>query len=112
MKWYWHPEQNSCRFFNDPAHPELSTVRRIDWWAANVPGSYFEPDILHGLASGHRFPAADGSKWDFYGFWTTNAHRSSAGTRRTARGSFRPAPGVNPFTQTIQRTPTLHRRRS
>ena len=40
MKWYWHPEQNSCRFFNDPAHPELSTVRRIDWWAENVPGSY------------------------------------------------------------------------
>ena len=108
MKWYWHPEQNSCRFFNDPAHPELSTVRRIDWWAANVPGSYFEPDILHGLASRHRFPAADGSKWDFYGFWTTNAHRiigwhAKDGSRLVPA----PAPGVNPFTQTIQRTPTF-----
>ena len=108
MKWYWHPEQNSCRFFNDPAHPELATVRRIDWWAENVPGSFFEPDILHGLASRHRFPAPDGSRWDFYGFWTTNAHRVIGWHAKDGTRIVPPtAPGVNPFTQTIQRTPTF-----
>ena len=56
----------------------------------------------------HRFPAADGSKWDFYGFWTTNAHRvigwhAKDGSRIVPA----PAPGLNPFIQTIQRTPTF-----
>ena len=36
LRYYLHPEQNSFSFFNDPAHPELSRVHRIDWFVANT----------------------------------------------------------------------------
>ena len=29
MKYFYHPEQDNYRYFNDPAHPELNTVHRI-----------------------------------------------------------------------------------
>jgi hypothetical protein len=67
ITWYWHPEQNAFRFFDDPEHPELSRTRRIDWWAANTnPATIrFEPDILHAYAGRARFPdPVDGSLWE------------------------------------------------
>jgi hypothetical protein len=30
VKYFYHPEQDNYRFFNDPAHPELNTVHRIE----------------------------------------------------------------------------------
>ena len=45
MRYYLHPEQNNFNFFNDPAHPELSTVHRLDWFTENTDPSvvWFEP---------------------------------------------------------------------
>jgi hypothetical protein len=31
VKYFFHPEQDNYRFFNDPAHHELDTVHRIQW---------------------------------------------------------------------------------
>jgi hypothetical protein len=111
ITWYWHPEQNAFRFFDDPAHPELSRTRRIDWWTANTnPATIrFEPDILHAYAGRARFPdPVDGSMWDALGFWKTNAHRLIGWhVKDGSRIVPPPAPGVNPFTQTIARTPSF-----
>jgi hypothetical protein len=111
ITWYWHPEQNAFRFFDDPEHPELSRTRRIDWWAANTnPATIrFEPDILHAYAGRARFPdPVDGSLWDAVGFWKTNAHRLIGWhVKDGSRIVPPPPPGVNPFTQTIERTPTF-----
>jgi len=30
LKYFFHPEQDWFRFFDDPAHPELARVHRID----------------------------------------------------------------------------------
>jgi hypothetical protein len=106
-------------FFNDPAHPELSQVHRVDWFKDNTdPGLVnFEPDIFHAYSGRARFPATgwtasnpyDPSKlWDAYGFWTQNAHRLVAwhikdGTRIAPQ----PLPPTNPFTQVTTRPPTF-----
>jgi hypothetical protein len=110
LHWYWHVEQNGFQFFNDPDHPELSQTKRIDWWAANTDPSliFFEPDIFHAYAGRGRFPYADGSLWDAFGFWTANGKRIVAwhvkdGTRVVPQ----PAPPTNPFTQVTLRPPTF-----
>jgi sugar phosphate isomerase/epimerase len=119
LHWYWHPEQNAFQFFNDPDHPELSQVHRIDWFAEHTHAGlvFFEPDIFHAYSGRARFPAAgwspsnpyDPSKlWDAFGFWTSNAHRLVAwhikdGTRLVPQ----PLPPVNPFTQVVTRPPTF-----
>jgi sugar phosphate isomerase/epimerase len=119
IRWYWHPEQNAFQFFNDPDHPELALVHRIDWFKDHTqPGLvFFEPDIFHAYSGRARFPAPgwsaadpyDPSKlWDAYGFWTSNAHRLVAwhikdGTRIVPQ----PLPPTNPFTQVTTRPPTF-----
>jgi sugar phosphate isomerase/epimerase len=112
LRYYLHPEQNNFNFFNDPAHPELSRVHRIDWFAANTDPSlaFFEPDVLHSFAGRARFPdPVDGSLWGPpLEFWKTNSHRILAWhVKDGSRLATPPAPGVNPFTQTIARTPTF-----
>ena len=36
VKYFYHPEQDNYRFFNDPAHPELDTVHRIQYVMQNT----------------------------------------------------------------------------
>ena len=111
MRYYLHPEQNNFNFFNDPAHPELSRVHRLDWFTENTDPSvvWFEPDIFHAYAGRARFPdPVDGSMFDLPGWFFRNERRILAwhikdGTRIVPQ----PAPPANPFTQTIQRTPTF-----
>jgi sugar phosphate isomerase/epimerase len=111
MRYYLHPEQNNFNFFNDPAHPELSRVHRLDWFTENTDPSvvWFEPDIFHAYAGRARFPdPVDGSMFDLPGWFFRNERRLLAwhvkdGTRIVPQ----PAPPANPFTQTIQRTPTF-----
>jgi sugar phosphate isomerase/epimerase len=112
MRYYLHPEQNNFNFFNDPAHPELSLVHRLDWFTENTePGLvWFEPDIFHAYAGRARFPGPNPptTMFDLPGWFFRNERRLLAwhvkdGTRIVPQ----PAPPANPFTQTIQRTPTF-----
>ena len=109
MRYYLHAEQNNFNFFNDPAHPELSRVHRIDWFTENTDPSlvFFEPDILHSYAGRARFPdPVDGSMWDALGYWTANAQRIVGWhIKDGSRISPQPAPPANPFTQTVLRAP-------
>jgi len=109
LRYYLHAEQNNFNFFNDPANPSLSRVHRIDWFTEHTDPSvvFFEPDILHSYAGRARFPdPVDGSLWPALDYWKTNGHRILAwhikdGSRLVPP----PARGVNPFTQTLVRSP-------
>ena len=88
MKWYWHPEQNSCRFFNDPAHPELVDRRTASTGGRRTrdpASSSSSPTSCtrtreQGTASRTRSTGRSGTS---YGFWTDErAPRSSAGTSK------------------------------
>jgi sugar phosphate isomerase/epimerase len=111
LRYYFHPEQNWFQFFNDPDHPELSRTHRIEWFTANTDASvvHFEPDLLHAYAGRQRFPdPVDGSKFDVWGWIQANWQRLLAWhVKDGSRLSPPPAPGVNPYTQEIQRTPTF-----
>ncbi len=111
MRYYLHPEQNNFNFFNDPAHPELSTVHRLDWFTENTDPSvvWFEPDIFHAYSGRARFPGPTAATiFDLPGWFFRNQRRLLAwhikdGSRLVPQ----PAPPANPFTQTVQRTPTF-----
>jgi sugar phosphate isomerase/epimerase len=108
IRMYLHPEQNNFNFFNDPAHPELSQVHRLDWFSENTDPSVvlFEPDILHMYAGRARFPAANGALFDAVGWLARNEKRVVAWHAKDgSRLKPPPAPGVNPFTQTVVRPP-------
>ena len=110
LRYYLHPEQNNFNFFNDPAHPELSRVHRLDWFVANTDPSlaWLEPDILHSYAGRARFPdPVDGSLWGPpLDFWKANSKRILAWhVKDGSRLVPPPPPGVNPFTQTLVRAP-------
>ena len=112
LRYYLHPEQNNFNFFNDPAHPELSRVHRLDWFVANTDPSlaWLEPDILHSYAGRARFrDPVDGSLWGApLDFWKENSKRILAWhVKDGSRLVPPPAAGVNPFTQVLQRTPTF-----
>ena len=111
IRWYWHTEQNGWAFFNDPLHPELSRTHRIDWWNANTDPALvnYEPDILHSYAGRARFPEpGTGVLWDALGFWTANSHRLVGWhVKDGSRTVSAPLPGVNPFTQNVERPPTF-----
>ena len=112
IRYYWHPEQNNFMFFNDPAHPELSRVHRLDWWVANTDPSlaWLEPDILHSYAGRARFrDPVDGSLWGApLDYWKENSKRILAWhVKDGSRLVPPPARGVNPFTQTLARTSTF-----
>ena len=41
VKYFFHPDQDNYRYFNDPAHPELDTVHRIQWVLENTDPHFF-----------------------------------------------------------------------
>jgi hypothetical protein len=57
VKYFYHPEQDNYRFFNDPAHPDLNTVHRIEYVMDNTDPKLFgwEIDILHNWSGRVRF---------------------------------------------------------
>jgi sugar phosphate isomerase/epimerase len=104
IKYFFHPEQDWFRFFDDPAHPELSRVHRIDWFTDNTDPRYvfFEPDMMHTLAGRARFPdPVDGSLFDVNGWYRRLAARRRliAWHVKDADRIPLPAAGANPFTQ-------------
>jgi sugar phosphate isomerase/epimerase len=104
IKYFFHPEQDWFRFFDDPAHPELSRVHRIDWFTDNTDRDlvFFEPDTMHTLAGRARFPdPVDGSLFDVNGWYGRLARqrRLIAWHIKDADRIPLPAPGTNPFSQ-------------
>jgi sugar phosphate isomerase/epimerase len=104
IKYFFHPEQDWFRFFDDPAHPELSRVHRIDWFTDNTNPRYvfFEPDTMHTLAGRARFTdPVDGSLFDVNGWYTKLARqrRLIAWHVKDADRIPMPAAGANPFSQ-------------
>jgi sugar phosphate isomerase/epimerase len=106
IKYFFHPEQDWFRFFDDPAHPELSRVHRIDWFTDHTdPRSvFFEPDTMHTLAGRARFPdPVDGSLFDvdaWYGRLAAQRRLIAWHVKDADRITPPPPPGTNPFTQT------------
>ena len=109
IKYFFHPEQDWFRFFDDPAHPELARVHRIDWFTDNTDPKlvFFEPDTMHTLAGRGRFPdPVDGRLFDvnaWYGRLAAKNRLIAWHAKDADRVIPLPAPGVNPFTQTRAR---------
>jgi len=108
IKYFFHPEQDWFRFFDDPAHPELSRVHRIDWFTDNTDRRLvsFEPDLMHTLAGRARFPdPVDGSLFDHNAWFArlSRQRRLIAWHIKDADRIPLPAAGTNPFTQEHQR---------
>jgi sugar phosphate isomerase/epimerase len=104
IEYFFHPEQDWFRFFDDPAHPELSRVHRIDWFTDNTDPRlvFFEPDTMHTLAGRARFPdPVDGRLFDVNGWYGRLAkqRRLIAWHIKDADRMPLPAPGTNPFSQ-------------
>ncbi len=109
IKYFFHPEQDWFRFFEDPAHPELNRVHRIDWFTDNTDRKLvnFEPDTMHTLAGRGRFPdPVDGRLFDvnaWYGRLAAQKRLIAWHAKDADRVIPLPAPGVNPFIQTRAR---------
>ncbi len=109
IKYFFHPEQDWFRFFADPAHPELDRVHRIDWFTDNTDPKlvFFEPDTMHTLAGRARFPdPVDGRLFDvnaWYGRLAADNRLIAWHAKDAVRITPPPAPGINPFTQTMTR---------
>ena len=95
IKYFFHPEQDWFRFFDDPAHPELARVHRIDWFTDNTDRKlvYFEPDTMHTLAGPGALPRP--------------GRRAPVRRQRLVRAARRQATGSSPGTP---RTPTASSR--
>jgi hypothetical protein len=120
VKYFYHPEQDNYRFFNDPAHPDLNTVHRIEYVMENTDPSLFgwEIDILHNWSGRLRFLNAtthqpDISVWALaqaqyrrvIGWHIKDGFRNTAYTGTWVGG---PAEsGGSPYVQTFARTPTF-----
>jgi hypothetical protein len=120
VKYFYHPEQDNYRFFNDPAHPELNTVHRIEWVMDNTDPALFgwEIDILHNWSGRVRFLSAtthqpDISVWELaqaqkrrvMGWHIKDGFRNTAQTGTWVGGP--PESGGAPYFQTFLRTPTF-----
>jgi sugar phosphate isomerase/epimerase len=109
LKYFFHPEQDWFRLFNDPAHPELNRVHRIDWFTDHTDRRYvfFEPDTMHTLAGRARFPdPVDGRLFDvdaWYGRLAADKRLIAWHVKDADRIIPLPVPGANPFTQTRTR---------
>src|SRR4051794_23388447 len=108
IKYFFHPEQDWFRFFEDPAHPELSRVHRIDWFTDNTDPRLvnFEPDLMHTLAGRARFPdPVDGRLFDHNAWFAqlSRQRRLIAWHIKDADRNPLPAAGDNPFVQEHQR---------
>ena len=120
VKYFYHPEQDNYRFFNDPAHPELDTVHRIEWVMDNTDTRLFgwEIDILHNWSGRVRFLSAtthqpDISVWELaqaqqrrvLGWHIKDGFRNTAQTGTWVGGP--PESGGAPYFQTFARTATF-----
>jgi Xylose isomerase-like TIM barrel len=120
VKYFYHPEQDNYRFFNDPAHPELDTVHRIQWVMENTNPALFgwEIDVLHNWSGRVRFLSAtthqpDISVWALaqaeqrrvMGWHIKDGFRNTAQTGTWVGGP--PESGGAPYFQTFARTPTF-----
>jgi hypothetical protein len=120
VKYFYHPEQDNYRYFNDPAHPELNTVHRIQWVMDNTSPALFgwEIDILHNWSGRVRFLSAtthqpDISVWELaqaesrrvMGWHIKDGFRNTAQTGTWVGGP--PESGGAPYFQTFARTPTF-----
>ena len=108
IKYFFHPEQDWFRFFDDPAHPELDRVHRIDWFTDNTDPKlvFFEPDTMHTLAGRGRFPdPVDGRLFDVNAWYGRLARgRPADRLAHQGRRPRHPAAGT--------RAPTRSRRRA
>jgi hypothetical protein len=120
VKYFYHPEQDNYRFFNDPAHPELDTVHRIQWVMGNTNPALFgwEIDVLHNWSGRVRFLSATThqpviSVWGLaqdqqrrvMGWHIKDGFRNTAQTGTWVGGP--PEAGGAPYFQTFLRTPTF-----
>ena len=120
VKYFYHPEQDNYRFFNDPAHPDLNTVHRIQYVMDNTEPALFgwEIDILHNWSGRVRFLSAtthlpDISVWELaqaerrrvMGWHIKDGFRNTAQTGTWVGGP--PESGGAPYSQTFLRTPTF-----
>ena len=120
VKYFFHPEQDNYRFFNDPAHPELDTVHRIEWVLDNTdPGLFgWQIDVLHNWSGRVRFLNAtthqpDISVWELaqaqkrrvLGWHIKDGFRNTAQTGTWVGGP--PESGGAPYFQTFARTATF-----
>jgi hypothetical protein len=106
--YYSHLEATGAvAFFDDPAHPEFSRVRKIDWMAENTKKLRLQVDMtLHGDRVRYPDPVT-GAMWDIRGWMTEHRPRIwSWHLKDGLRNS--PTPTITtPYVQTIQRTPTF-----
>jgi hypothetical protein len=120
VRYFYHPEQDNYRFFNDPAHPELNTVHRIEYVMENTAPALFgwQIDILHNWSGRVRFLSAtthqpDISVWELaqaqvrrvLGWHIKDGFRNTAQTGTWVGGP--PESGGAPYFQTFLRTPTF-----
>ena len=120
VRYFFHPEQDNYRFFNDPAHPELDTLHRIQWVMENTDPALFgwQIDILHNWSGRVRFLNAithqpDISVWELIqtqrrrvlGWHVKDGFRNTAQTGTWVGGP--PESGGAPYFQTFLRTPTF-----
>ena len=117
VKYYYHPEQDNYRYFNDPAHPELDTVHRIEWVLDNTDPHLFgwQIDVLHNWSGRVRFLNAtthqpDISVWELaqaqnrrvLGWHVKDGFRNTAQNGTWVGGP--PESGGAPYFQTFART--------
>jgi sugar phosphate isomerase/epimerase len=120
VKYFYHPEQDNYRFFNDPAHPELNTMHRIEFVMRHTNPALFgwEIDILHNFSGRVRFLNAVTHEPDIsvWGLAQAESRRVLGwhikdGFRNTAqRGTWvggPPESGGAPYNQTFARTATF-----
>jgi sugar phosphate isomerase/epimerase len=120
VKYFYHPEQDNYRFFNDPAHPEFDTVHRIEYVMDNTNPALFgwEIDILHNWSGRVRFLNAtthqpDISVWELaqaenrrvMGWHIKDGFRNTAQRGTWVGGP--PESGGAPYNQTFARTATF-----
>jgi len=120
VQYYFHPEQDNYRYFDDPANPDLSTVHRIQWVLGNTDPKLFgwQIDVLHNWSGRVRFLNATTHQPDISVWELAQAQQKRVmgwhikdGFRNTAqRGTWTGGPpesGGAPYFQTFLRTPTF-----
>ena len=112
IRYYFHPEQNTFRFFDPVANPELAETHLISWFSDNTNRElvFFTPDILHAYSGRARFPhPVNGPDFDPYA-WVLSDPKRFIGYH-LKDGNRNPAwpgpPSGGPYTQTFLRTPTF-----
>jgi sugar phosphate isomerase/epimerase len=112
IRYYFHPEQNTFRFFDPVANPQLADTHLISWFSDNTNRElvFFTPDILHSYSGRARFPhPVNGPDFDPYA-WVTSDPKRFIGYH-LKDGNRNPTwpgpPSGGPYTQTFLRTPTF-----